>query len=80
MNQMNSAKTAEFNNVFGMHLTRVRTTAGLSILQLAETSDVGYSHIEEIEHGIGNPTISTVRRLALAMKIEPWELFNFTIS
>lgn len=45
--------------------------------KLADLAEIPRSQVSEIERGIGNPTISTVKLLADILEIEIKELFNF---
>ena len=55
---------------FGAYLRRMRTTAGLSIPELARQSGVSAPHISRVESGWrSTPPPQTVQKLALALRV-----------
>lgn len=57
---------------FGRKLNVIRTSRGVTQLQLAMRSERDRSFISDIERGVTEPTIRTLEKLALA--------FNMSIS
>ncbi len=61
---------------FGLVLRKVRKTASLSQEALALEADLQRNYISLIELGINQPTITTIFKLARALKIKPNELIG----
>lgn len=64
----------QLNKAFGQNLKKTRKGKKLSIRKLALEADMDWSHIDKIEKGEVNPTLSTIYALATALKIDPREL------
>lgn len=62
--------------VFGIVLRRVRKEANLSQEALALEADLQRNYISLIELGTNQPTITTIFKLAKALKIKPNELIG----
>ena len=58
-------------DAFGQALRRLRMAAGLSQEQLGLNSGVQRNFISLIETGQNQPTVSTIFKLAAALKIKP---------
>lgn len=52
-----------------VNVHRLRTTAGLTELQLAEAAKLREPRIVEIERGDGNPSLLTLTRIAIALGV-----------
>ena len=61
---------------FGLILRKVRKAANLSQEALALEADLQRNYISLIELGINQPTITTIFKLAKALKIKPNELIG----
>ena len=61
---------------FGVVLRKVRKAADLSQEALALDADLQRNYISLIELGINQPTITTIFKLAGALKIKPNELIS----
>jgi transcriptional regulator with XRE-family HTH domain len=61
---------------FGLVLRRVRKAANLSQEALALEADLQRNYISLIELGTNQPTITTIFKLAKALKIKPNELIG----
>ena len=61
---------------FGLVLRKVRKAADLSQEALALDADLQRNYISLIELGINQPTITTIFKLAGALKIKPNELIS----
>lgn len=64
---------------FGENVRWLRTAKGLSQAQLAGAVRVNHHHptpsyISRIEHDQLNPRLSTIRSLARALHLKPWQL------
>ena len=61
---------------FGKNIKRFREACGYSQEQLAEKAGLDRSYIGGIERGERNPALKTIIRLALALNIDPCQLFR----
>lgn len=59
---------------FGKRLVEMRKKRGLTQQQLCELVGVHVSHISNYENGRSQPTLDTIRRLALALDVTADEL------
>ena len=55
--------------VVGLNLANIRETRGLSQRDLSTKSGIMQAEISKIEQGIGNPTITTLQKLAKALNV-----------
>ncbi len=62
---------------FGINLQKIRQSKKLSQEALANASDVSLAQITRIERGIVNPTLCTIKSLAIGLEIKTNELFDF---
>jgi transcriptional regulator with XRE-family HTH domain len=62
---------------FGLNLRKIRLSKKLSQEELANSSDVSLPQITRIERGIVNPTLCTIKSLAIGLNIKTNELFDF---
>lgn len=53
----------------GRHLQTLRMTRGLSLSQLAADAGIAKSNLSRLEQGCGNPTLDTIWRLSLQLKV-----------
>lgn len=60
----------------GGNLRAIRNKRGLSQEQVAERSGVHATEVSRIESGKRDPRVSTVERLAKAVKVKPGELLE----
>ena len=61
---------------FGTRLRELRVAAGLTQAELAERAGVSVNFISLVERGLKSPTLSTMERLAAALKVPIIELFR----
>lgn len=54
----------------GEVIKRYRTTLGISQTDLAEISEVSLATIKDIERGKGNPSLSTIEKIADTLGLE----------
>jgi transcriptional regulator with XRE-family HTH domain len=57
-------------------MSRLREERGLSQSQLAEMVGANQATISKIERGLGNPTLTMIRRIAKALDCQPPDLFS----
>lgn len=55
--------------VIGQNLRQIRTEAGLSQEQLALEADIDRTYVSQIERGIGNPSVLTLKKIADRLKV-----------
>ena len=53
----------------GRHLQSLRLARGLSLSQLAADAGIAKSNLSRLEQGCGNPTLDTIWRLSLQLKV-----------
>jgi transcriptional regulator with XRE-family HTH domain len=61
---------------FGKVLRTLRVERGLSQEALALEADLQRNYISLIERGINQPTITTIFKLAAALKVQPSEMIS----
>lgn len=57
-------------------IEKVRKEKGLSLSALAKLVGMSKGHLSRIERGEGEPTISTLIRIAFALKVDEKELYK----
>ena len=67
---------SSLNQIVANNIVKLRKKAGLSQLELVSCSDVAPEIISNIEHGIGNPELQTLDRIAGALGTPISELFE----
>ena len=60
----------------GENIRKVRKSKGMTQEQLAEVSRLDPKSIIAMESGNRNPTLKTLHRIALALKVTPNDLLN----
>ena len=70
-------KDEKFVKAFGKKLKQVRKEKNITQEELAGRTGFELSHIGKIERGIVNTSISHVSAIAKALKVKPFELFQF---
>lgn len=60
----------------GWNIRRLRVSLRLSQEQLADEAALEPRHVSSLENGEGNPTLSTLKRLADALHVDVKELFD----
>ena len=63
--------------LIGMRIKEIRRSKGLSQEQLAERADINSKYLSRMERGTENPTLDMFIKLANALGIEMWEMFDF---
>jgi transcriptional regulator with XRE-family HTH domain len=61
---------------FGRHLREVREAKGWTLEQFAEAARMNELQIGHIERGASDPKLSTILKLARALKVRPDELLR----
>lgn len=60
----------DLNHLLAYHLLRARQNAQMTQKELAEKTGIYQADISKIERGLGNPSLSTLQRLADGMGME----------
>jgi transcriptional regulator with XRE-family HTH domain len=62
---------------FGLHLRKLREKSDLSQQDLADKTEISKKTIQRIETSKVNPTLDTLKSLAIGLKISLSELMDF---
>ena len=68
----------EINVKFGKRIKYLRIQRGLSQEELAEMINIATTSLSYVETGRGFMTLTTLEKLAKALKVELYELFKFS--
>ncbi len=60
----------------GSKIRKVRTRGGMSQEELAEKAKIDLTSVSEIEGGLRNPSLKTIHKISLALKITLEDLFS----
>lgn len=71
------AQDLEIARAFGRRVRELRTSAGMTQEQLAETSGLHPTFISNLERGYRVPTLPTVMRIASGLGLEAAELLRW---
>lgn len=63
--------------MIGMRIKELRKRKGLSQEELAEKADTSANYLSRMERGTENPTLEMLIKIANALGVEMWELFDF---
>jgi transcriptional regulator with XRE-family HTH domain len=74
---MDLRRDHESHRRFGAKVNSVRKSQGMSKAVLAAKAETSRSQVSQIVKGEGNPTLSTILRIAAALDIDVQELFIF---
>lgn len=72
-----SNKNSKYLKAFGKNLRQIREANKLSQEALSSKMDTSPSQVGRIERGEINPTVSTLKVIADALRIDIKDLFNF---
>jgi transcriptional regulator with XRE-family HTH domain len=70
-------KDKEYLIKFGKHLKKMREGKNMSQEELANRAEVSLPQITRIERGTINPTICTIKSLAIGLEIQTALMFEF---
>lgn len=73
---MQGSAKQEIKKKFGGSVTRARKLKKLSLRDLAALADMEHKHLEKIEKGEVNPTLTTIFQVAGALDIKPTDLID----
>ena len=63
--------------LMGNRIKELRRKKGLSQEQLSEKAEITPNYLSRVERGTENPTLNMLIRLANALDVEMWEMFDF---
>ena len=63
--------------LIGRRIKELRKRKGLSQESLAERAETSQNYLSRMERGTENPTLDMFIKLANALEIEMWEMFDF---
>jgi len=64
-------------DLIGKRIQELRKARGLSQEKIAEKADISSTYLSRIECGRENPTLDMLIKLADALEVEIWEMFDF---
>ncbi|MBO6087373.1 helix-turn-helix transcriptional regulator [bacterium] len=70
--------SSALNKQIGKRIQYLRRQRGLSQEKLAELLNIATTSLSYIETGRGFMTLSTLENLSKILKVEPYEIFQFT--
>jgi len=63
--------------LIGRRIKELRKSKGLSQEKLAEKAETSTNYLSRMERGTENPTLDMLIKLANALEVEMWEMFDF---
>ncbi len=63
--------------LIGLRIKEIRKIRGLSQEELAEKAETSANYLSRMERGTENPTLDMLIKLAHALEVEIWEIFDF---
>lgn len=66
--------------LLGNNINSLRTERGMAVRDLAEQAGVSAAFISQVEHGTATPSVSTLVRIAQALRAHIGDLFQATLS
>lgn len=63
--------------LIGYRIKELRKSKGLSQEELAERAETSPNYLSRMERGTENPTMDMLIKLANALEVEMWEMFDF---
>lgn len=63
--------------LIGRRINELRKSKGLSQEKLAEKAETSPNYLSRMERGTENPTLDMLIKLAHALEVEMWEMFDF---
>lgn len=58
----------------GARIRELRTARGLTLVQLASATELSHPFLSQLERGLAQPSLASLRRIALALETSPIEL------
>jgi len=63
--------------LIGARLKSLRESKKLTQERLSEKVDINPVHLSNIERGVANPSLALLIRIAKALEVELWEIFDY---
>lgn len=63
--------------LIGARLKSLRESKKLTQEKLSEKVDINPVHLSNIERGVANPSLALLIRIAKALEVELWEIFDY---
>ena len=63
--------------LIGNRIKELRRKKGLSQEEFAEKAETSQNYLSRMERGTENPTLDMLIKLAHALEVEMWEMFDF---
>lgn len=63
--------------LIGNRIKELRKKRGLSQEQLSEKAEITPNYLSRVERGTENPTLDMFIKLAKALEVDMWEMFEF---
>ena len=76
VNEQLTLSTRRFKLYLAQNVTAARHRAGLTQLQLARAAELSRATVHLVEAGICDPRLSTITRLANALRVDAWDLLT----
>lgn len=67
----------DVKELIGNRIKELRKKKGLSQEQLSEKAEITPNYLSRVERGTENPTLNMLIKLANALEVEVWEIFDF---
>ncbi len=64
--------------LIGLRIKELRKRKGLSQEEVAEKAETSPNYLSRMERGTENPTLDMLIKISEALKVEMWELFDFS--
>jgi transcriptional regulator with XRE-family HTH domain len=66
------------NTRLGAHIRALRHARGMTLVRLAEATGLSHPFLSQLERGLAQPSLSSLRKIALALETSPIELIAAT--
>ena len=73
---MTTSKSESLRNRFAKNLKSLRNSQGISQEYLAELAGFHRTYVSQIERGVGNISLDNIEKLAIALSVDPIDLFK----
>ncbi len=64
--------------LLGLRIKEIRKRKGLSQEEVAEKAETSPNYLSRMERGTENPTLDMLIKISEALKVEIWEIFDFS--
>ncbi|MGP3533453.1 helix-turn-helix domain-containing protein [Microbacterium sp. RD1] len=68
------APDAEENQRLGAAIRALRHSRAMTLVQLADATDLSHPFLSQVERGLAQPSLSSLRKIAVALQTSPIEL------